>query len=225
MHNQLSVNHELHSSTHFSSTPQGARNAILGQPVACPSNYKEKETAMFQKLMNTTDDLVVTLLRLVLGVVFFAHGAQKVLGWFGGFGFRATLGFFTQMMHIPAPLAVLAIAAEFLGGIGLVLGFLGRVAAFGIFCNMVVAIVLVHRHFGLFANWAGNQKGEGIEYHVLAIVICLAIMIRGSGALSIDRSASRQLGGVVFLPRSSCRCGCAAQESRHRGQTLPVSRP
>ncbi len=69
---------------------------------------------MFQKLMNTTDDLVVTLLRLVLGVVFFAHGAQKVLGWFGGFGFRATLGFFTQMMHIPAPLAVLAIAAEFL---------------------------------------------------------------------------------------------------------------
>ena len=149
---------------------------------------------MFQKLMNTTDDLVVTLLRLVLGFVFFAHGAQKVLGWFGGFGFRATLGFFTQQMHIPAVLAVLAIAAEFLGGIGLVLGFLGRVAAFGIFCNMVVAIVLVHRHFGLFANWAGNQKGEGIEYHVLAIVICLAIMIRGSGALSIDRSASRQLG-------------------------------
>jgi len=170
------------------------RNAILWQPVTYPSNYKEKETAMFQKLMNTTDDLVVTLLRLVLGFVFFAHGAQKVLGWFGGFGFRATLGFFTQMMHIPAPLAVLAIAAEFLGGIGLVLGFLGRVAAFGIFCNMVVAIVLVHRHFGLFANWAGNQKGEGIEYHVLAIVICLAIMIRGSGALSIDRSASRQLG-------------------------------
>src|SRR5256884_795529 len=155
--------------------------------------FIEKETAMFQKLMNTADDYVVTLLRLVLGIVFFAHGAQKVLGWFGGFGFRATLGFFTQQMHIPAVLAVLAIAAEFLGGIGLLVGFLGRVAAFGIAINMIVAVVLVHRHFGLFANWFGNQKGEGYEYHILAIVICLAIMIRGSGALSIDRSASRQL--------------------------------
>jgi len=83
-------------------------NAILWQPVAYPSKFTEKETAMFQKLMNTSDDFVVTLLRLALGVVFFAHGAQKVLGWFGGFGFRATLGFFTQQMHIPAVLAVLA---------------------------------------------------------------------------------------------------------------------
>ncbi len=148
---------------------------------------------MFQKLMKTTDDFVVTLLRLVLGAVFFAHGAQKVLGWFGGFGFRATLGFFTQQIHIPAPLAVLAIAAEFLGGLGLIIGFLGRVASFGIFCNMVVAVVLIHRHFGLFANWYGNQKGEGFEYHILAIAICLAIMIRGSGALSLDHSASRDL--------------------------------
>src|SRR5256884_1978449 len=155
--------------------------------------FIEKETAMFQKLMNTADAYVVTLLRLVLGNGLFGHGAQKVLGWFGGFGFRATLGFFTQQMHIPAVLAVLAIAAEFLGGIGLLVGFLGRVAAFGIAINMIVAVVLVHRHFGLFANWFGNQKGEGYEYHILAIVICLAIMIRGSGALSIDHSASRQL--------------------------------
>jgi putative oxidoreductase len=149
--------------------------------------------AMFQKLMNTSNDFVVTLLRLALGVVFFAHGAQKALGWFGGFGFRATLGFFTQQMHIPAVLAVLAIAAEFLGAIGLIIGFLGRVAAFGIATNMVVAIILVHRHVGFFANWYGTQKGEGYEYHILAIIICLAIMIKGSGALSIDRSASRQL--------------------------------
>ncbi|HUC54798.1 MAG TPA: DoxX family protein [Candidatus Cybelea sp.] len=148
---------------------------------------------MFQKLMNTTDDFVMTLLRLALGAVFFAHGAQKVLGWFGGYGFRGTLGFFTQQMHIPAVLAVLAIAAEFLGGIGLLAGFLGRVAAFGILCNMLVAVLMVHRQFGFFANWAGTQKGEGYEYHILAMVICLAVMIRGSGALSIDRSASRQL--------------------------------
>jgi putative oxidoreductase len=148
---------------------------------------------MLQKLMKTSDDFAVTLLRLALGVVFFAHGAQKVLGWFGGYGFQASLGFFTQQMHIPAALAILALAAEFLGGIGLLIGFLGRVAAFGITVDMVVAIVLVHRHIGFFANWYGTQKGEGYEYHILAIAICLAIMIKGSGALSIDRSASRQL--------------------------------
>ena len=148
---------------------------------------------MLQKLMKTPDDFAVTLLRLALGVVFFAHGAQKVLGWFGGYGFQATLGFFTQMLHIPAALAVLAIAAEFLGGIGLLIGFLGRVAAFGIAIEMVVAVIMVHRHVGFFANWYGNQKGEGYEYHILAIAICLGIMIKGSGALSIDRSASRQL--------------------------------
>src|SRR5258708_22717303 len=158
---------------------------------------------MFQKLMNTSDDFVVTLLRLALGIVFFGHGAQKVLGWFGGFGFRATLGFFTQQMHIPAVLAVLAIAAEFLGGIGLLVGFLGRVAAFGIATNMVVAVILVHRHFGLFANCSGMQQGEGYDYHILAIIICLAIMIRGSGALSFDRSASSQWSLAIVISLAS----------------------
>jgi len=146
---------------------------------------------MFRKLINTTDDQAVTILRLVLGVVFFAHGAQKTLGWFGGFGFSATMGFFTQQAHIPAPLAFLAICAEFLGGIGLILGLLGRVAAFGIACNMIVAVTMVHWRFGLFANWYGNQKGEGIEYHLLAIAAALAIMIKGSGAFSIDRALSK----------------------------------
>lgn len=146
---------------------------------------------MFRKLINTTDDFAVTVLRLFLGVVFFAHGAQKALGWFGGYGFSGTMGFFTHQMGIPAPLAALAIAAEFLGGIGLLLGFLGRIAAFGIACNMVIAIVMVHQHFGFFANWTGQQKGEGIEYHILAIAIALAIMIKGSGALSVDRALSK----------------------------------
>ena len=146
---------------------------------------------MFRKLMNTTDDLAITIPRLALGVVFFAHGAQKALGWFGGYGFSATMGFFTQQMHIPAAFAFLAICAEFLGGIGLLLGLLGRVAAFGIACDMAVAVWMVHRHFGLFANWSGLQKGEGYEYHVLAIAITLAIMIKGSGALSVDRALSK----------------------------------
>jgi len=146
---------------------------------------------MFRKLINTTDDSVMTILRLVLGVIFFAHGAQKTLGWFGGYGFSGTMGFFTNAMHIPAPLAFLAICAEFLGSIGLLVGLLGRVAAFGIACNMVVAVVMVHRHFGLFANWFGNQKGEGIEYHLIALAICLALMVKGSGAFSIDRALSK----------------------------------
>ena len=146
---------------------------------------------MFRKLISTTDDFTLTILRLILGGVFFAHGAQKALGWFGGYGFTGTMGFFTQQMHIPAPLAFLAICAEFLGGIGLVLGFLGRVAAFGILCNMLVAVWMVHFKFGFFINWSGAKTGEGYEYHLLAIAVALALMIKGSGALSIDRALSK----------------------------------
>ena len=90
-------------------------------------------------------------------------------------------------MWIPAALAFLAIAAEFFGGLGLVVGFLGRIAAFGIVSNMVVAILMVHLPYGFFMNWAGNQKGEGFEYHLLAIALGLAILVKGSGAFSIDR--------------------------------------
>ena len=146
---------------------------------------------MLRKLMKTPDDLTLTILRLVLGFVFFAHGAQKMLGWFGGYGFSGTMGFFTQQMHIPALFAFLAIAAEFFGSIGLILGLLGRVAAFGIACNMVVAVCMIHWHFGLFANWYGTQKGEGFEYHLLAIAITLVIMIKGSGAFSLDGAISK----------------------------------
>jgi len=143
---------------------------------------------MFRKLLATSDDWTLTLLRLVLGVIFFAHGAQKALGWFGGSGLSGTMGFFTGMLHIPAPLAFLAICAEFLGGIGLVVGALGRVAAFGIACNMIVAVLMVHGQFGMFMNWSGQQKGEGFEYHLLALVIAVALMARGSGAFSVDRA-------------------------------------
>jgi putative oxidoreductase len=146
---------------------------------------------MFQKLITTTDDYAVTVLRVVLGVVFFAHGAQKVLGWFGGYGFAGTMAFFTQQLGMPVPIALLPICAEFLGGLGLLVGLLGRVAAFGIACDMLVAVVIFHWQFGFFANWYGQQKGEGIEYHILAISIALAIMIKGSGALSLDAVLSK----------------------------------
>jgi|SRR6185437_11931642 len=147
---------------------------------------------MLRKLLHTNNDAVLAIVRLVLGVVFFAHGAQKMLGWFGGYGYGATLGFF-EHNGIPAVFAFLAIAAEFFGGIGLLLGLLSRVAAFGITFNMLVAIATVHHRFGLFMNWTGQQKGEGFEFHLLALAITFLIMVRGAGALSLDRLLSRSL--------------------------------
>ena len=139
-----------------------------------------------KQLMATTNDTMITFVRLVLGVVFFAHGAQKVLGWWGGFGYSGTMNAFTNMMHIPAPLAFLAIMAEFLGGLGLLVGLLARVAAFGIGVNMLVAVLMIHRHVGFFMNWYGNQQGEGWEYHLLAIALAVVILVRGAGAYSVD---------------------------------------
>ena len=142
---------------------------------------------MLARLMRTDrNHLTLTILRFILGVVFFAHGAQKALGWFGGYGFSGTMGFFTHQLGIPAPFAFLAICAEFLGGLGLIVGFLARVAAFGIFCNMVVAVFMVHYKIGFFMNWSGAQKGEGFEYHLLVLAMTAAIMIAGAGAFSID---------------------------------------
>ena len=145
-----------------------------------------------RKLFATANDPMLTLMRLVLGIVFFAHGAQKMLGWFGGYGFHGTMGFFTHS-GIPAPLAFLAICAEFFGGLGLLVGLLSRIAAFGIAVNMLVAIATVHYHNGLFMNWFGNQKGEGIEFHLLAIAIGIALMVRGGGKWSVDSVIAEKL--------------------------------
>ena len=141
---------------------------------------------MFQRLFQTENDYTLAVLRVVLGIVFFAHGAQKALGWFGGPGFNAMMNSF-QQAGIPAWLAILAIAAEFLGGLGLLVGFLVRVAALGIITNMVVAILTVHSKVGFFMNWSGDQKGEGFEFHLLAIALGLALLVKGAGAFSIDR--------------------------------------
>jgi len=153
---------------------------------------------MTRRILATDDSTATAILRLALGIVFFAHGAQKMLGWFGGFGFSGTMGYFTGSMHIPAPLAFLAIAAEFFGGLGLILGFLTRIAAFGITVNMVVAIITVHSAFGFFMNWNGTQKGEGFEYHVLVLAMTAFLIIRGAGAVSVDRAlTSAKPSGVV----------------------------
>ena len=142
---------------------------------------------MLRRLFSTDNSKAITILRLVLGIVFLAHGSQKMLGWFGGYGFHGTMHFFTGVMHIPAAFAFLAIAAEFFGGLGLILGLLTRVAAFGIAVNMLVAIVTVHAQFGFFANWYGTQKGEGFEFHLLVLAMCAFLMLKGAGAFSVDR--------------------------------------
>jgi putative oxidoreductase len=140
-----------------------------------------------QYLLETNDSLTPLIARLTLGIVFFAHGTQKALGWFGGYSFRGTMKYFTGQMHIPAPLAFLAITAEFAGPIGPIAGFLGRIAAFGIAINMVVAILIVHAVNGFFMNWNGDKKSEGFEYHLLVIGLALIMILQGAGRGSLDR--------------------------------------
>jgi putative oxidoreductase len=143
-------------------------------------------------LIKTENDVAALFLRLFLGLVMFPHGAQKVLGWYGGNGFSGTMGFFTTKMGIPYVLALLVIAAEFLGALTLIIGLLTRVAAFGMFSVMVGATYMVHWKFGFFMNWRGQNPGEGYEYHLLVIAIALALMIKGGGALSVDRAISKE---------------------------------
>lgn len=146
-------------------------------------------------LFKTADSWTGLVLRLGLGLVMFPHGAQKVLGWYGGYGFAATMGMFTGMMHVPAVFALLAILAESAGSIGLITGCLTRVAAFGILCNMMVAIFMVHLPNGFFMNWTGKQAGEGFEYHILAIVIAIVLILVGGGKWSVDRAITSRIRG------------------------------
>ena len=141
---------------------------------------------MVKKLLQTDNDWTLTFVRLLLGIVFFAHGAQKLLGWYGGFGFTATVGAFLKM-GMPLAIAYSAIFVEFLGGLSLIFGLLARLGGLGIAAEMCGAVATVHYHNGLFMNWNGMQKGEGFEYHMLAIAIGVLILVRGSGALSLDR--------------------------------------
>lgn len=147
---------------------------------------------MFKKLFSTKDDVALMIVRIGLGVVFFPHGMQKLLGWFEGNGFSGTMGFFTDNLHIPAVFAVLAILAEGLGSLGLITGLFTRIAAFGITVNMVIAVYLLHWQNGFFMNWFGTQKGEGYEYHLLAIAMGIALMIAGGGRWSVDRAIAEK---------------------------------
>ena len=145
---------------------------------------------MFAKLLQTRNDWILTLIRVVAGGVMFPHGMQKLLGWFGGAGFTRTIHALGQM-GFPAPLVFLVIMAESFGALGMILGCLTRIAAFSVAVDMIVAALTVYHRTGLvFMNWGGMQKGEGIEFHLLMIAMSLAVMIAGGGAFSVDRALS-----------------------------------
>ena len=141
-----------------------------------------------KKLLATNSNNVTALIiRLTLGIVIFPHGAQKLLGWFGGYGFNGSMGFLTNAVHLPWILALLVILIEFLGALFLIFGFLTRLAAFGMLLNFIGIIYTSHLHNGFFMNWANTPNvGQGIEYHLLVIGMSIALLIAGGGKASID---------------------------------------
>jgi putative oxidoreductase len=148
---------------------------------------------MLRKLFVTDKGLSGTILRILLGIVIFPHGAQKLLGWFGGGGFNASMRMFESNFNIPTIFALLAILAESVAAVALIAGFFTRIAALAISVNMLVAVALVHWKVGFFMNWMGTGKGEGFEYHILAVAVGVALMIKGGGRWSVDGVIAKKL--------------------------------
>ncbi len=155
-----------------------------------------------EKLLDTnTDNTLLTVQRAILGAVIFPHGAQKLLGWFGGHGFDGTMKFFTDVVGLPAPLAALVIVAESLGALALIAGLGTRLAALGISAVMVGAVLTTHAKVGFFMNWFGSQAGEGFEYHLLALALSVPLLVAGGGRYALDTWIKSWLG----RPASSSR--------------------
>ena len=151
---------------------------------------------MFRRFLQTEQSYALLTLRVVLAIVIFPQGAQKLLGWYGGFGFDGTMQFFASI-GVPAVLALLVIASDFFGALALALGLGGRLAALGTALVMLGAMLLVHGEYGFFINWYGTQQGEGIQFHLLAAAAAIVLVVKGSGAWSLDRLLVRQHGGPV----------------------------
>ena len=143
-------------------------------------------------IFQTNDNNASTILRIVLGVILFPHGAQKLLGWFGGYGFNGTMGFLTGAAGLPWIIAFLVIAIEFFGAIALILGFGTRIVAVGIIALFAGIVFTSHLQNGFFMNWAGNQTGEGYEYHLLIIGMALALLVNGAGKWSVDYALQKK---------------------------------
>lgn len=140
-----------------------------------------------QRLFRTGNDSAALVLRVFLAIVVFPHGAQKLFGWFGGFGFSASMAYFTDTMGLPWLIAFLVILLESLGAAVLIAGLATRAVALA-YCILALGIVFSgHLQHGFFMNWFGQQAGEGFEYFLLWIGMALALMVSGGGRLSIDR--------------------------------------
>lgn len=146
---------------------------------------------MLQKIIKTNNSKAASILRVALGLVLFPHGAQKLLGWFGGFGFTGTMNYFTDTLHLPWIIALLVILIEFFAALMLITGTATRVAALLIIINFIGVILTAHLNNGFFINWLGNQKGEGYEYHLLIIGMAASLLISGAGTFSVDSMMSR----------------------------------
>ena len=139
-------------------------------------------------LFGTFASRPLLIVRVILGIIFFAHGAQKVFGWFGGGGLRGTIAYFKQALGVPAPLTVVAALTECLGGLAMIVGLAVRPAAVGLIIVMIVAIKTVHWKNGFFLNWSLEPgKGHGFEMNLALIGMALAVLVGGGGAFSIDR--------------------------------------
>ena len=144
-------------------------------------------------LFQTDDSLSSFILRVTVGVVMFPHGAQKLLGWFGGYGFSGTMDAFTGKMGMPWIIAFLVIIGESLGALALIAGVLTRFTAASLAVIMFGAVVMAHWQNGFFMNWFGQQAGEGFEYHLLVIGLCVALVLAGAGKWSVDQEIAKRL--------------------------------
>jgi putative oxidoreductase len=148
-----------------------------------------------KKILATNSENTVALLaRLALGIVVFPHGAQKLLGWFGGYGFDGTMGFLTGAAGLPSIIALLVILIEFFGALFLIAGFATRLAAIGIIGNFLGVLVTSHIHNGFFMNWYSQaNKGEGFEYFILLFGLALIALLAGGGRASVDAAITKGL--------------------------------
>lgn len=146
-------------------------------------------------LLGTDSRVSLTFARIALAVLIVPHGAQHLLGWFGGYGFSGTLGWMTGTVGIPAPFAALAILTEFFAPFALVAGIGSRFAAAGL-VGLMLGAIPTHMANGFFMNWFGALPagGEGFEYHLVVIALALVVVIDGGGAWSVDGRIARRAG-------------------------------
>jgi putative oxidoreductase len=141
-----------------------------------------------------TDPASTSLLaqRVVLGGVFVPHGAQKLLGWFGGYGWHDTMTYLTDVVHLPSPIAALVILGESLGSLALIAGAGTRMAAAWLAAILIGAVLTTHVQVGFFMDWAGTRHTEGFEYHLLGLALALPLIVRGGGRASLDAVFARR---------------------------------